>query len=335
MLRKTPKTLLIGCQHLTPSTLGLLERFEATGIDPKSMVLIGKCYSTVEGVVAAMHSRGMMAHGGSVPVSAGGYQEAHLRDVANLWQEVFIRLQSGDYDRLVVLDDGGDVIASMPAHVAVPVVAVEQTTNGLLKLKQKSKLSCPVVSVAGSAAKREHEAPFIAGAIADALALRDAVQNVGIVGAGAIGYACAQKLVARFNAVVRVYPEPCADVWKHSVVLGCTGADISPRNGEARSVRYLASGSSGDFEFNTLIKGRPHSFSDMQIGWQVVMNGGYPVNFIRTHEMEAPQEISLTRSLIFEGANYAQTLFGARPAIYELPSDVQYNVVNGWKRYSL
>lgn len=334
LLRPYADVLLIGCQHILPSTVSLLRQFDRAGIPFENMHFIGKCYSTVPGALQSLKILGVDVHGGSIPKKAGCYYQAHRQDVKSLWQKVETILATGRYKRIVVMDDGGEIISSIPS-LCIPVVAVEQTTKGLTRLNT-TPLPCPVISVAGSVAKREHESPFIAAAIVESISRRTRPNNVGIIGAGAIGYACAQKLVARFNGTVRVYTKVTPEIDKHNVILGCTGYDQGRKLKKLRAGKIFASASSGDIEFNTILRqSNSTGFDDLTVCGQTILNGGYPVNFVRNCELESAEDIQLTRGFLYMAVLQSFMLFGQPPAIYDLP--MQADTVRQWRRaaYSL
>jgi S-adenosylhomocysteine hydrolase len=200
---------VLGMQHLLGTTHKLASALAASGVEKSDITLIGKGYSQNKETVEAMRKDGMRA------IFANNEQRLGYAQVGGLVlgddprrfleNEVGRALKKTQGKKLLVIDDGGDVIRMI--HERFPqelhrVVAVEQTRKGIRSLENYD-LKVPVIDVAQSQAKLKHESPMIGHSIGrnigNKLEALDA-QGIGvqksavIVGAGAVGMATARSL---------------------------------------------------------------------------------------------------------------------------------------------
>ncbi len=128
-------------------------------------------------------------------------------------QKVFHELLKNPPQRLVVLDDGAYFLeaAASFAHRLPAVAVVEQTTRGLIKMKENAALGhysskIPIVNVARSVPKQALEPPFIGRAVCDSLFPHlEQLRGIGnrlrclVLGFGAIGRQVAESLPPKLN----------------------------------------------------------------------------------------------------------------------------------------
>src|SRR5205085_1068692 len=172
-----------------------------------------------------------------------------------------------------IIDDGGYCIDRVPpgALSRYGFQAVEQTTSGIARA---ARANFAVVSVASSIIKRTIEPHFIAEAVVNAIssAVLRADSPVGILGVGAIG-AAVQKRFHFLGRPILMFdpshyrgwqalfsrPSMLRSVFQDcGLILGCSGRDVSlklrPNHLECQGEVFLASCSSGDVEFNSLLR---------------------------------------------------------------------------------
>jgi S-adenosylhomocysteine hydrolase len=198
---------LFGIQHLFTSTAELVKGFVAAGVDPYSIHLLGKAYSTNRTVHDAMQADGFMHS-----VLVGSTDANTGRTIENLIWTVQ-DLKPGR--RLLVVDDGGELLKAinerLPAHLAKRVIGVEQTTRGVTVLSDQ-KLNFPVINVARSKAKQEVEAPLVGRAIVKALeqkltvlGRKDKDEPILVLGHGTVGRATVKRLRAQGYTNIHIY----------------------------------------------------------------------------------------------------------------------------------
>ena len=190
-------------------------------------------------------------------------------------------------------------------------------------------------------------------------ALRDS-RHVAVVGVGALGSRLARMLLDMGKDVWvydRAKTEPIAganyaDNWRHciryaQVVFGCTGTNwldvgqmVSPL---AASVNFISC-SSRDVEFKNLLQHRSVTredpgprFAPLRVvapngAVCEVANWGFPINFDRTIEWEAEQDIALTRALIYGGVlqALASDATEGRERVEPMSAEVQRALVGAW-----
>jgi hypothetical protein len=323
--------LIVGNQHLLPSTCALVGSLLRLGVQPANLVLTGKVYSCRPAVVDWLRVAGVrVMPPAASPMLPGRLTDQHRRDLERVWDQVGDLVSARQPARVILLDDGGFGVLSMPADLAASadVVAIEQTSSGLRAAPSRSDLRR--INLAGSAAKRCLESPFIAEAVARGVmeAMCDMHRSpagpVGIVGMGNVGRALARHLVAkrmetvffdrnggdmRVPRLVR-RAESLRDVCERcAIVVGCTGEDIfsgADWVGDLDRELTLFSASSLDVEFRSLLLGasdapvNPGDDVERTIGTTrtTMPYSGFPINFRCPGERESPADIQLTRGLM-------------------------------------
>jgi S-adenosylhomocysteine hydrolase len=369
------QTVLVCVQHILLTTGSLFEALIELGAKPSNIFVLGKCYSTNTEVLNNLHDIGINIIEGGQPTAYGTYSYIMDEEIRNLWSIVKAKKESLPSDGLIIIDDGGGCIRSLPKWASDywPVIGgIEQTTNGLIKPIGLFKQ--PLIEVASSLAKRLIESPMIATAISDHICKTASVMEVtkyGIVGYGSIGKAVSRALHQE-GYEVSIYDKnrlkiPDYLLKKSDVrdllndsqfILGCTGVDVIPEPeilGDIPGIKILASCSSGDYEFNKLLKYKQDyatrdgelidTLSDIQIEYpekigskMTILRGGFPINFDGVKESEPAVDIQLTRGLLL-GAVIQTTLYFANPSLLTknknrkmLDPYIQRKVVNTWQK---
>jgi hypothetical protein len=286
--RKPWRNLVVAAnQHLlgsiVPQFMGLME----LGVERENLVVMGKPYSLNRAALLYLRHLGIDVDDTILQTSADRFLAPTdydlLMDTAaqSVLDRAIERMDSlGESSRLLILDDGGVLIAA--AHQRLHsthcdrTAAVEQTTGGIQRVSQFGELRFPVISVAGSYAKLQFESPFIGKSIVDELGVRLkrlgtdlSCAHVLIIGLGAVGRAVRQALLELHNRVsISVYDYDYAktvDVKKalsginhnlsdYDIIIGCTGRNCL-RNGSIYHLKdgaILVSGSSANVEFGDI-----------------------------------------------------------------------------------
>jgi S-adenosylhomocysteine hydrolase len=370
-------TGLVCCQHLLETTGALFERLIQLGFSPNSIFVMGKVYSTNAGVARRLKRLGCHVMPGSPAPRPGAHQMALESDAETLWRDAIAAFRKDGVKRVVVLDDGGVMHFNMPSSVAheFAVVGIEQTTFGMAHNTQIGMGGVPVINVASSAAKRHFEPPLIADAVLRRVTgivnSFDVRPVCGVLGLGKIGLSVVQSLETENCEVIahdrngqrlellrrrRQRVTKVELLSRARVVFGCCGADTLTKedvHGVAKGTRILASCSSGDVEFRSVLladvkwrrsrKG-PRASPDLQCAFGFpelrvqVLRSGYPVNFDNTPESVPAMEIQLTRGLLLAAILQARTLLlsGARKRCGSIMLDprMQHLVVQTWRKHT-
>jgi hypothetical protein len=379
------ETAFICTQHLLETTGSLVEALLEMGAHGERIFVQGKCYSTCPDVLDRLSRVVAYAHGGTVPEAPGGYPLAQLADIDRLGHAAASAKAVRTARRVVILDDGGRAIdrakRALDTHGVRRVVGIEQTTFGVGRFGTTPPL---VILVARSAAKILLEPPMIVDAVLakTPVPLDGKRLRCGVVGLGNIGTALARRLAVRHEVAVHdVDPPPAlpakglhwsetlADLIERSVVVfGCTGHDIFRSGlsalGRAYGTKIFVSCSSGDQEFQTLIRHiadtskiqvnplatLAHVFSNRETPSGrnldvffphgsleiIVACGGFPVNFDGSAESVPSRDIQLTRGLLLGAILQAILCYTApKPTgtvTRMLDPDIQRFVVARWRK---
>jgi hypothetical protein len=334
-------TVLVCVQHLLETTGSLFEKLIELGLEPKNTFILGKIYSTNDSVVCRLRKIGFTVMAPTRPALLGDCESYLTQDCHQLWQTAAKSLLKSRPEQVIVLDDGGHLLACTPLSVSrqFPVRGVEQTMGGLV-MQEAGRIQMPVVQVATSDAKKLIEPRMIQEAIFRRI--KDLDWGVfgrvpGVVGVGSIGTAVLKGLLNRHPriCVFDKQEKPTAnsptvtvcssikDLFEQSsVIFGCTGRDILAHEKwwtDLRGHRELVSCSSHDVEFRTILRSVPTAparnsgiFGDVEIftkaGQVRIKHGGFPINFDGSPESVPPDDIQLTRGLLLGGIVQAAML---------------------------
>jgi len=275
---------VFGLQHLFGSTAALLRRIAREHINPRSVFILGKPYSANREVVRYLATRlGYRVHPLTCvqPIGLANDDEMDRR-IEAVFSALRRRLsERKDSDsRVLLIDDGGRAIRLLHtdrhADIRDRFTCVEQTRCGIRTLED-TDLRVPVINVAESWVKLEHESPMIAESVNRELVHQlAAMESRGIragrhgliIGYGAIGRAVSFELRRRglevavhdARAEQRSFAkqegfETCSDLSAAlrggGLIVGCTGKPVLDREHyrQIPNGSILVSASSADVEF--------------------------------------------------------------------------------------
>jgi hypothetical protein len=264
----------------------------------------------------------------SVMPPPGEFHQYFEQDTSRLWQIAAEQFAHRGIKRVLVLDDGGVCITSVPPKVLqrYPLCGVEQTSLGMFLFETKPP-SFAVMAWARSAVKLEIGGPvfsqcFIERFNTEFLRRRTLTrEQVGVIGMGSIGRAVANLAARQGNEVL--YYDPNTEILppqsnritrldsleelmvRCDYVVGCSGRN--PFNNKW-PLHYkpgikLLSASGGDQEFGPIIndlkqrslKITPDTwdldFADGPFGPIQIAYMGYPYNFVSRAEEAVPTRI--------------------------------------------
>ncbi|CAM4311784.1 Acetyltransferase Pat [Mycobacterium basiliense] len=320
--RSLDGVILIAAQHLLETTHAMLRALFGVGLDPHNVAVIGKCYSTHSGVADAMRADGVYVdYCSDMYDPYQPFDDQYTRHVERFFVESWARLVPDRTARVVLLDDGGSLLAAAgdALDADANVIGIEQTSAGYAKIAAR-QLGFPVVNIARSSAKLLYESPIIAARVTQTAFERITAVEAGdailITGAGAIGTALADLLRAQHDRVdvydTRVGCAAQVDlvdtIGDYDVIVGATGATSVPTDMHEllRPGVVLMSASSSDREFDAVALRRrtkpdPDCHADLTVCDGTVdatlLNSGFPVNFDGS-PMCGDESMALTMALL-------------------------------------
>ena len=276
---------LVGLQHLFGSTASLLNTLAGSSLQPGDVHVLGKPYSANPRVVEYLRNElGYWVHPDTV-FQPNNYPNDELMDerISHMLDRIQMHWRSrrtSSRQRYVLIDDGGRAIRLLhtPQYQDIRSLftCVEQTRCGIRTIEDLN-LQVPVVNVAESWVKLEHESPLIAESVNEQLSRQIEIlrrsgmeigKHVSVVGYGAIGAAVSREM-ARTGFDVAVHDdnarrridarndgytllETKGAVWdRGGIVIGCTGLPVldQAEHGQIANGTLLISASSADVEF--------------------------------------------------------------------------------------
>lgn len=351
------QSMLMFHSHLLESSYDLIKHL-ASIFGCQNTFVLEKPYSTIPEVFRNIAQMGVNVDLVRVDEQMP-YEFSIKRHAQYFWQRAALYARQRGLQRILVLSDGGDLLVSVPwteLH-GIEVVAVEQTQRGINRITNLESALPPVVSVATCKAKKLHEASFIGDAIfrkMQSCGMLGKDDVFGLIGCGAIGQQIVRCLhqagerVLVYDINGHVLPEgtstACSleDLLREaSVVLGTSGTDclrgidIQRITGHKTFVSASSSNVEFGYLFNLLYR-YANRFEDVSGSLTdrfsvTIANGGYPINFDREREWEAPGDIQLTRTLLYAGVLQALTL-GSKNNGKVIPLDpmVESEIIDLW-----
>lgn len=343
---------IICVQHIVASTVSLFNALLEKGLNPQNLSAVGKCYSTrpealehllekkVDVVPESLHFNPYRA-----------FDIEFKRVLLSFFREKIKSLKAKDCKKLVLLDDGGELLLFMNSLLKKSkfwrgkVVGIEQTTAGYEKLKSESLL-LPIVNVARSNIKLFHESPFIARVAVERLLehlnnLRIFPKSALIIGNGAVGSHIHAEIKELFKTETfdldpsksSIHADAYANILgDFDLIIGCTGKTVIHTN-QFRLLKKgacLVSVSSSDREFSGFnlrnkIKNISSCHQNIYARDIHLLNCGFPINFDNAYEEIDIPEFQLTRAILLAGIYQAITKEYAN-GLVDLDFDLQEKI---------
>ena len=349
-------TAIVIHSHVLPTNIALIRHLaHLVGID--KIFVLEKTYSTVQSSLNELARAGIDVI--EIPFINSAYHDALERSVHVLWRKVAEARASRKFSRLLILDDGGDLWATIPWQNLgnVKISGVEQTQRGIARLRQTDMRLPSIVCVASSGVKKIVESEFIGiSIVAKLLESKQLLSGkIGIIGMGNIGQAIFKHLKKQGVDVIAYDSERpdavSASEFRNSIdaliqdanlIIGATGVDIlrGVTLDKVRGSKTFASASSVDIEFQTLIRlaSRQGMLGDICVSPHAdldctILNGGFPVNFDRKREWEPKEDIAITRCLLYVGIMQSARLLEltkTTSGFYALDIPAQKQILARW-----
>jgi len=322
---------LVCCQHFLEPILKMMEALVAFGFDPKKIIMLGKTYSTNEGIRQEIANLGITA---LQPAFSGiAFDDEHKNNCRQL-----LKLVPGDATS-IVLDDGGELIKAFMESDKKVFFAVEQTSSGFRKLEHET-IPFPTVNVARSATKLLLESPLVARMCLERIQdyLKDkniANPSMLVVGLGPIGENILE-VFQQYGFTMRGFDtkhghEDLLGVIKEmrpDVVIGATGSHILEKDEveeliSEKSIHFI-SVSSSDREFPVVPFRSPNNIHD-DVAYKniVFVNNGFPITFKGNRTELAPIEIEKTMCLLGGAVAYGVIKPYQENGIIRVPADLE------------
>lgn len=297
------KYVLVCCQHLLEPQEKMFDKLIAFGFKPENIYLLGKAYSTNQGILSELQAKGV--HAVQPAFSCTAFDVEHKRNCEALEKQI-----PNDAE-CVILDDGGQLIEVFLERQKKVVFAVEQTSSGFRKLENKN-IPFPVINVARSQTKLVQESPFIAKNGYERILEYfngNIPRPVLVVGLGPIGEALTSVLkdngisvdgfdirLGHTNLIKRIQEQ------KPAVIVGATGSNIVTKEDIeilGSETMFLISISSSDREF-PVVEFRNSGSVHQNVKYKnlTFVNNGFPISFCGKRNEIDPAEIEKTISLL-------------------------------------
>ncbi len=323
-------TALVAVQHMLKQTVDLFQTLGAMGLNLENIFALGKVYSNSAEVIETLRAMGVTVVESVMP-PPGEFQRYFAYDTNRLWQVAAEHLDRRRIKRVLVLDDGGVCITSVPPEVLqrYSLCGVEQTSRGMFLFEEKLP-AFAVISWARAAVKLKIGGPIFSQCFIEKLNtefLRDGPlqgEQLGVIGMGSIGRAVANLAVRQGNEVSYCDLNPdlhlplalndrvtrvdsVEDLMvRCNYVVGCSGRnpfkDKWPLSHKP-NIKFI-SASSGDREFGPIIKDlkQKPNFKVAPGTWDIISQDGpagpinvaylgYPYTFVTRGIEAAPTQI--------------------------------------------
>lgn len=350
--------VIIGAQHILPSTLTMLESFFDRGLSPDNVFLIGKCYSTDFHAYSELRNLGVHVCPSSLKFDkSSSFDSVYNANIRTFVEKTIRSIRKIKDQQIVVLDDGGVLISRLNEICLkneMNLTCLEQTTSGYEKIKNLNLQMC-VVNVARSFTKLHVESKIIAKTAIQAVYEKFSKglrlpKNILVIGNGAIGGALADALEGQFDIFLAdtsrersevPYEEYLANLHYFDMIVGCVGKVVLSSNeiSKLKSGAILSSLSSSDREFDILeFRKEAKSLSSCHDDFECcngvkVLNCGFPINFNGNAAQVDIDEFELTRALISAGILQAIE-HSTEKGLFSLEQEIQMKLIERFfKKY--
>lgn len=293
-------TYVFACQHILEPKERMFSAFVKFGIPQKNIFVIGKAYSTNQGLLEELREEGFQIEQPAFN-NQMSFDEQHTNNCEALFG--IFRKTVASPARVIVLDDGGGLLSVFNDHFktldgGIEIVGIEQTSSGFRRL-EKQILKFPIINVARSAIKLNKESQFIAESCHEKLLEKFEKYHIEerrflIIGLGPVGQALLNQLretgehvvgydiaMGHINLLAKIKET------KANVIVGATGNTVLTKEDIETLVgyeypTYLLSVSSSDREFPIQSYRAESDYAlhtDVQYRSITFLNNGFPINF--------------------------------------------------------
>lgn len=322
---------IVCCQHLMEPQKKMLERLIEFGFDKNKILMLGKAYSSSREIVEELKTDGIVAI--QPDFSGISFDEEHVNNCRMLYKTV------PQDAKVLLIDDGADIIKVFNEGKTNVIFAVEQTSSGFRHL-ENVKLRFPVFNVARSVTKLTQESPLVARHLCERIlnylnAKGLSKPTILVVGLGPIG-----------EAITEVFKEGGLSVYgfdikyghsglldkikeiKPRAIIGATGNNIITKEElEALTLQektYLISASSSDREFPVVsFRSSEKTHDDVIYKNFVFVNNGFPFSFMGNRYELTPVDMEKTICLLGGSLMHGVTKGITGDGLIDIPKELE------------
>lgn len=318
---------IISCQHLLEPQIEMYKGFIEIGIKPENIIILGKIYSTNQSVLDELKNLGIKVL--QPQFSGKAFDEEHHKNCEDLLGQL-----SGQ--KIIILDDGAELIHVFSKSYSHVDFAVEQTSSGFRKLENLEH-KFPVINVARSKTKLTQESPLIARLCFDRISQYVEKYNIEnpkflLIGLGPIGESMREIITEKGFKIDGYDKEDYTSIVelinskKPDVVIGATGTQIISKTEILDISNYtnFISLSSSDREFPaSSFRSSDNPHEDIFIHNFRIANGGFPITFMGNRYESTPIEIEKTIALLFGSVAHGIKVGYTGNGLIDVPEELE------------
>ena len=345
---------ILAAQHLLPSTYSLFKALFKKGLKKSNLSILGKCYSTHPITFEEMKKDGIDVSETSIFFDSHEEYDLTFKNKIKKFLEERKHIFKGKYKKIIILDDGGELIAELDKYIDdyQNIVCMEQTSAGFNRLKNKNLLF-PIINLARSKAKLTIETTRVISnglnKIFDQINNLDvSISKVLILGNGEIGSYLNDSLKDIYQVIKYDKTKAKSDIDKSELIsvlsetdliIGCSGNTSLPKelHQHLKQKVVLVSLSSSDREFDAIHLRKHHP--KVSNPWQTLncngiylLNSGFPISF-DNNNMDDSYFFQYIRSLIMSSIYQATKIKSSKNGFIDLDEGLQRIMIDNFKEY--
>ena len=327
---------LISCQHYLKTNQDMIFALMKKGLKAENIFMISKSYSYNPEIHKKFLERGIFSFNYEYD-SYKSFDKQFKSQIKQFVKQIKPKLNK----KVLIIDDGGELIKSLNKLHNKDFHAVEQTSSGFNKLR-KIKINFPIVNVARSKAKLEIESPFIADLaykkiLGELKKIKIFPEEILIIGNGPIGKEIKILFDKKFRTLIydiKENKEKIHEIIKEKeklLIIGCSGkTSLHKKYHKLLKKSILVSVSSSDREFDSVyirkkVEKNKNPHKNIITKDIILLNSGFPITFDGSLHGTPPNKIQLTQGLMMAGAY--QSIKEKKKKLIQLNSGIQEKII--------
>ncbi len=332
---------LISCQHYLKTNQDMIFALMEKGLKSENIFMINKSYSYNSEIHKNFLEKGIFSFKYEY-YSYKSFDKQFRQQIKSFIKQIRTRLKK----RILIIDDGGELIRQINKLKGKDIHGVEQTSSGFNKLR-KVKINFPVVNVARSKAKLEIESPFIADLayhkiLEELKKTKNTPKKVLIIGNGPIGKEMKKLFEKKYKTSVydiKENEEKIHEIIKEKeelLIIGCSGKISLPKKyHKFLKKSILVSVSSSDREFDSVyirrkVEKNKNPHKNIITKEIILLNSGFPITFDGSIHGTPPEKIQLTQGLMLAGAY--ESVKTSEKNLIPLNPEIQRKIIEKFKK---